>query len=106
MLGAQDLHDVLETLRVHDVTHADEVDVLRRDLDGQVSLRHLELEVHLLLPLDGAHLDLLDPRSTVMGVDDGLSDLKNHVVVPLSVVSFYHAAPSCRACRHIFGLRM
>ena len=90
MLGLQHLDDVLEALVVHDVPHADQVHVLRGDLDGQVALRHLELEVHLLFALDGARLDLLDPRRTMVGIDDGLSDLENHMKCPFPVGRFYH----------------
>src|SRR3712207_7133759 len=47
--------------------------------DGQVTLSDLEHEVLLFLALDHSGFDSLDESGTVVRVDDGLSDLENHV---------------------------
>ena len=54
---AQHVEDAVETLLVHDVAHADEVDVVRRNADGQVTLGDAQDEV---VPLDALDRPLLD----------------------------------------------
>src|SRR5690606_34265579 len=75
----EDVEHLLQTLLAHDVADADEVDVLRRDLDGQVALGDLALEVGLLHAADGRGLDLLDERCPVVRVDNGLAYAEGHV---------------------------
>src|SRR5690606_6679013 len=75
----QHLEHAVEALLADDVTHADEVDVLGWDFDGQVALRDLELEVDLVLSADGARLDLLDQCGSVVRVDNGLAYCERHL---------------------------
>ena len=88
--GAQDVEDLLEALLPDDVADTHQVDVLRRHLDRQVTLSHLELEIHLLFALDSAHLDFFNFCCTVVRVNYCLADLKNHVDFPLSRRPVYH----------------
>ena len=82
---------MVQALLADHVAHADEVAVLGGDLDGQVTLGHLQLQVDLVDTLDGPGVDLLDERRPVMRVDDRFSDLERHVVKPLSRPPSYHA---------------
>src|SRR5690606_42112382 len=76
--SAQHLEHLLEALVVDDVTDADEIAVLGRHLDREVPLRHLELEVQLLLAADHPLGDLLDESRTVVRADDALADSAGH----------------------------
>src|SRR5690606_4663149 len=75
----QHLEDAVETLLADDVAHAHEVDVLRRDLDGEIALGDLELEVHLLFAANLAGLDLFDQRRAVVRVDNRLAYCERHL---------------------------
>ena len=82
--SAEDIEDVLEAFLANDVANPNEVNVLSRYFNGQITLCHLELEIHLLFALDGPHLDLFDLRGTVVRVNNCFANLKNHVDFPLS----------------------
>src|SRR5699024_9923301 len=71
----------VQTLLAHHVADAHEVDVLSRNLDGEISLRDLELEVQLGLSADGPGLDLFDQCCTVVRVDNGLPNSESHLQV-------------------------
>src|SRR5690606_24855373 len=76
--GAEHLEHLVEPLLADDVTHADQVDIVCRHLDRQVTLGDIELEVEFLLALDDALLDLNGGCSTVVRVNDGFADLEEH----------------------------
>src|SRR5699024_6852935 len=59
--------------------NADEIDIIRRDVDGQIALGDLQPKVELLLPPDDSLRDLLDEGCTVVRVDDGIADCEGHV---------------------------
>src|SRR5699024_2322071 len=80
----EDLEHLVQALLVHHVAHADQVDVVGGDLDGQVALGDPQLQIGAVFALDGASLDLFDECSTMVRVDDGLADGKVHVDGPLS----------------------
>ena len=63
----------------HDVPYAYDLGVVSGYANREITLRDLEDEVLLLLALDHAGLDCFDESGTVVRVDDGLSDLENHV---------------------------
>ncbi|GHG41978.1 hypothetical protein GCM10012320_04490 [Sinomonas cellulolyticus] len=88
---------MLEAFLAHDVADPDKVHILGRYFNRQIPLSHLELEVHLLFALDGAHFDLFDLGCTVVGVNNRLANLKNHVDIPLSRRLVYHVHPALRA---------
>ncbi|GAA1359150.1 hypothetical protein GCM10009596_14080 [Arthrobacter rhombi] len=73
-----------------DVPDANQINILCRNLDCQISLRDLELEIHLLFALDRPHLDLFDHRRTVVRVNNRFANLKNHLDKPLSRNQVYH----------------
>src|SRR5690606_14699437 len=73
------LEDLVQPALVDDVADTDQVDVLSGNLDDQVALRHVELEVRLLLALDDSSLDLGDGCGPVVGIDDSFADLKKHM---------------------------
>ncbi|GAB4100970.1 hypothetical protein GCM10028789_31360 [Sinomonas halotolerans] len=81
---------MLEAFLAHDVPDPYEVHVLRWHFNRQITLGDLELEVHLLFALDGAHFDLFDLGCTVVGVNNRLANFKNHVDFPLSRLPLYH----------------
>jgi hypothetical protein len=66
------------------VSYTDEIAVLGRNPDGQISLGNLQNEVELVLALDGACLDGLDECGPMVGINDRLADLERHIVRPLS----------------------
>src|SRR5690606_29143398 len=88
--STKDIEHMVQAFLTYHVTYADKINVLSWNLDGQVSLSHLELEIHFLFALDLAHLDLFDHCGTVMRVDNSLANLKNHVDKPLSHLPVYH----------------
>src|SRR5699024_10297285 len=59
-------------------------------LNHQIALRDLQTQIHFFFALDGARFDLFDRCGTVVGVDNRLANLKNHVHKPLSAFRFYH----------------
>jgi hypothetical protein len=75
----QHLEDAIEPFLVDDVAYADEVDVVSRNANGQVTLRNLQDEVLTFLSFDDPGLDRLDERGPVMGVDNRFADLESHV---------------------------
>ena len=79
MRSAQVIEDPVETLLADDVPDTDDLGVVGGNAHGQIALRDFEDEVLLLLALDHAGLNCFDERGTVVRVDDGLSDLENHV---------------------------
>ncbi|BCW83079.1 hypothetical protein NicSoilE8_07520 [Arthrobacter sp. NicSoilE8] len=81
---------MLQTILAHYVPDPNKVNILCWNFNGQITLSHLELEIHLLFALDGAHLDFLNFCCTVVRVNYCLADLKNHVDFPLSRRLVYH----------------
>src|SRR5690606_16228397 len=77
--GAQHLEYSIEPFLVHHVANADEVDVVSRDANCEITLSYLQDEVLTFLSLDDASLDRFDERSAVMGVDNRLADLESHM---------------------------
>src|SRR6185312_14676099 len=77
----QHLEHAVEAFLAHHVTHADDLGVRGRNLDGQIALGNLQHQIDLFLALDDAGLDGLDDSCPVVRVDDGLADLENHVCV-------------------------
>lgn len=75
----QDLEDLVEAFLTDYVTYAYILCVVCGNPYGEIALSNLENEIFLLLTLDGADFDSFDQRRTVMGVYDGVSDLKNHL---------------------------
>ena len=75
------LEHAVEAFLAHHVTHADDLGVRGRNLDGQIALGNLQHQIDLFLALDDAGLDGLDDSCPVVRVDDGLADLENHVCV-------------------------
>ena len=72
------LEHPVETVLADDVAHADQIAVLRRNLDREVALGHLQDEVLLLHALDRSDLDLFDERRPVVRVNDRISDCELH----------------------------
>ena len=72
------LEDLVEALLSDDIAHADVLGIVSGYPNGEISLGDLQDEVFPLLALDGPGFDRLDQRSTVVWIDDGVSDLKNH----------------------------
>ncbi|VXC41090.1 hypothetical protein ARTHRO9AX_30267 [Arthrobacter sp. 9AX] len=70
---------MLQTFLAHYVPNPNKINILCWNFNGQITLSHLELEIHLLFALDGAHLDFFNLRSTVVRVNYCLADLKYHV---------------------------
>ncbi len=91
---AQHVEDAIETLLADHVTDADEVDVVGRDLDDEVSLGDVELQVLLRLALDNAFFDLDDRGRAMVRVNDGLANLKKHGVMSFRQHPGYHR-PAC-----------
>ena len=82
--------DVLQAFLAHYVTDPNKVNVLCWNFNGQITLGHLELEIHFLFALDSAHLDFFNFCSTVVRVNYCLADLKYHVDIspfPLTSLS-------------------
>jgi hypothetical protein len=78
--GAKHLENLVQALLPHDVTHPDILGILCGHSNGEVSLGNLQDEVFLLFAFDGSGFDRLDQRSTVVWIDNGVSDLKNHQI--------------------------
>src|SRR5690606_2008980 len=76
---SQHVEDPVQTLLTHYVAHADDLSVICGDANRKITLRDLQDEVLLLLAFDHACFDRFDECGTVVRVDDGLSDLENHV---------------------------
>src|SRR5699024_7137519 len=76
--SAEHLEDLLQPLLADDVPYADEVDVVGRDLDGEVALGDPQLEVELLLASDDLLRDGFDEGCSVVRIDDGLTDGEGH----------------------------
>ncbi|MBG9885578.1 hypothetical protein ABE10_03035, partial [Bacillus toyonensis] len=98
--GSQHLEHAVEALPADHVAHADEVDVLSRDLDDEVSLRDVQLQILLCLALDHPVFDLDDRRGAVVGIDDGLANLKKHKVVSFRQSPGYHIEHALRFAEH------
>src|SRR5919112_4117406 len=79
MGSTQHLENPVEALLADHVPDADDFGVGSGNTDGKITLSNLEYEVLLLLALDHSSFDGLDESGTVVRVDDGLSDLENHV---------------------------
>ena len=80
MRSTQHLEDLIEAFLADHVTHADILSVVRRYSNGQITLGALQDEVFLLFAFDGPGFDRLDQCSTVMWIDNGVSDLENHQI--------------------------
>ncbi|MCO5576786.1 hypothetical protein L7F22_030606 [Adiantum nelumboides] len=76
---AQHLEDPIQAFLTDHVADADDLDVVRGNAYRQITLSDLQDEVLNILTLDRSSLDRLDECGTVVRVDDGLSDLENHV---------------------------
>src|SRR5690606_37250887 len=72
------IENLAQTVLVDDVTNTDKVDILRGDLDREITLSDVKLQVNLLFTPDGSFLDLSDGCGPVMGVNDSLADLEKH----------------------------
>src|ERR1022692_4065467 len=77
--SAQHLEHLLQSFLPDHVPDADKLGIVRRNAHRQVALVDLEHEVRSFLALDRTDLDLFDPSSPMMGVDDSVADLKRHV---------------------------
>src|SRR6185312_8065754 len=84
---AQHLEDPLQPFLPDDVPHAYKLGVVGGNAHRQVALIDLEHEVGFLLTLDRTGLDLLDPSSPMVGVDDSVADLESHVACTPSAVA-------------------
>src|SRR3546814_91536 len=107
--STQHLEDLVQALLADHIADADQIHVLRGNLDYEVSLRDVELQVLLRLALDDAVFDLDDRGRSMMGVHDGLANLKKHAVMSFRQRLGYHS-PRCdkvlrpRAERAIHGM--
>jgi hypothetical protein len=71
-----------------DVANADDLGILGRNQNRQITLSNLQPEVGLLHSLEKSLFDGLDQCGTVMRVNDGLADLECHVVeAPIDCMS-------------------
>src|SRR5690349_10396556 len=77
--GAQHLEHPIQALLPDDIANPDDFGVLSGHLDGEIALGHLQDQVLACLSLDRPGFDRLDESGTVVRVDNGLSDLENHV---------------------------
>ena len=77
-LGASGGVDASQVL-AYDVAHPDILGILGGYSNGEVPLGDLQDEIFLLFAFDGPGFDRLDQRSTVVWIDNGVSDLKNHL---------------------------
>src|SRR5258707_12798963 len=77
--GAQHLEHSLKPFLPDYVPDAHKLGIVRRNTHSQVTLVDLQYEVASILTLDRACLDLLDPSSPMVGVDDCVADLERHV---------------------------
>src|SRR5690606_24890594 len=77
--STQHIEYAIEPVLADDITHTDDLGVVGGDAHRKITLSDLENEVLLLLAFDDASLDRFDECCTVVRVDDGLSDLENHV---------------------------
>src|SRR5258707_4698401 len=77
--GAEHLEYALQPFLPDHVPDANQLSVVGGNTHSQVALVDLEHEVGLILTLDRTGLDLFDPSSPMMGVDDGVADLERHV---------------------------
>ena len=80
MRRAQHLEHLVQTLLADHIAHAHVLCVICGHSNGQVTLSDLEDEVFLLFALDGPDFDRFDQCSTVVWVDNGVSDLENHQI--------------------------
>ncbi|SKW60427.1 Uncharacterised protein [Mycobacteroides abscessus subsp. abscessus] len=80
MRRAQHLEDRVQTFASHHVTDTNIFGIFRRDTHRQIALGNLQDEILFLLAFDGSGLDRFDQRCTVMWIDNGVSDLKYHLV--------------------------
>ncbi len=80
MRRAQYLEYLVEAFLAHNVAHTHIFGVLSWDSNGEIALGDLQDEVLFLLAFDGAGFDRLDQCSTVVWIDDGVSDLENHQI--------------------------
>ena len=78
MRGAENLKNLVQTFLSDDIAHAHIFGIVCGNTNGEISLRNLQDEIFLLLALDGPGFDRLDQRSTVVRINNGVSDLKNH----------------------------
>src|SRR5699024_2251494 len=94
VLRPQHFEDLFQAFFANHVTNTDEVDIIGRDIDGQIALSDLQPKVELLLPPDDSLRDLLDEGCTVVRVDDGIADCEGHVLaLPFRGLQFSTAAP-------------
>lgn len=80
MRSAQNLEDLVQALLPDDIANTDVLRVICGYPNSQVSLRDLQDEIFFLLAFDGPGFDRLDQRSTVVWIDNGVSDLENHQI--------------------------
>src|SRR6266536_398637 len=76
---AQHLEHPLQPFLPDHIPYAHKLGIVRGDAYREVALVDLEHEVRLFLTLDRTGLDLFDPSSPMMGVDDSVADLERHV---------------------------
>ncbi|MPM92876.1 hypothetical protein SDC9_140012 [bioreactor metagenome] len=80
----QHLEDLLQTIGIHDVPDADQVEIARRHPDHQIVLADdPQHQVELVLPLDLAGFHVLDDGRPMIGIDHRFTDCKRHTC-PLS----------------------
>ncbi len=63
----------------HHVPHTDKFRVVRGYPYGQVTLVDLQDQIDLILALDRASLDGFDASCPMVGINDGIADLKRHL---------------------------
>jgi hypothetical protein len=78
--GSQHLKHLVEALLADDIAHTHVLGVLGGHSNCQITLGDLQDEVFLLLAFDGSGFDRFDQCSTVVWIDNGVSDLKNHLI--------------------------
>ena len=80
MRGAKHLEDLVQTLLPDYVADTDILGIVGGNPNGEITLGDLQDEIFLLFAFDGPGFDRLDQRSTVMWIDNGVSDLENHQI--------------------------
>src|ERR1700682_1481118 len=104
MRGAEHLEYLVEALLPDHVTHADILGVVGGYSNGEVSLRHFQNEIFLLFAFDGSGFDRLDQRSTVVWIDNGVSDLENHQIrAPFDVPILTRRSDTCGTTVQVRG---
>jgi hypothetical protein len=78
MGGTKHLEDFVQALLTDDVADPYVLRIVRRDSNREVPLGDLQDEVFLLFAFDGSGFDRFDQCSTVVGINNGVSDLENH----------------------------